>query len=157
MLSQIGERTKEFWQEIPTHFENVRLGVFVVMPNNIHGIIMINNIGVQNFEPPQNRFQHIIPKSLGSIIRTYKSALTSWCKNNGFASFRWQRNYYEHIIRNEEELNRIREYIQNNPLKWELDRENPESRNFNLEHDLYWKEVYEQNGRQFVSCLYRGR
>jgi hypothetical protein len=55
----------------------------------------------------------------------------------------WQRNYYEHIIRNENELNRIREYIQNNPLEWDLDRENPLSKNFNLKHNQYWKEIYD--------------
>lgn len=49
----------------------------------------------------------------------------------------WQRNYYERIIRNEDELYRIREYIQYNPLKWDLDRENPSSKNFNLDHDRY--------------------
>jgi hypothetical protein len=54
----------------------------------------------------------------------------------------WQRNYYERIIRNENELSRIREYIQNNPLRWDLDRENPLSKNFNLDHGLYWKEIY---------------
>jgi len=73
--------------------------------------------------------------------------LTSWCKNSGFANFKWQRNYYEHIIRNEKELNKIREYIHNNPLKWELDRENPKSKNFNLEHDSYWGEVYGRQGK----------
>ena len=55
----------------------------------------------------------------------------------------WQRNYYEHVIRNENELYRITEYIQNNPLKWDLDRENPLSKNFNLDHDRYWKEIYD--------------
>lgn len=55
----------------------------------------------------------------------------------------WQRNYYEHIVRNESELSRIREYIQNNSLKWDLDRENPSSKNFNLDHDDYWKEIYD--------------
>ena len=147
ILSLIGEKAKEFWQKIPKHFENVQLDVFVIMPNHIHGIIIIKdeeNVGVQNFEPLQNEFQHIIPKSLGSIIRTYKSVLTSWCKNNGFANFKWQRNYYEHVIRNEKELKKIREYIQNNPLKWELDRENPISKNYDLDHDVYWKEVYEK-------------
>jgi len=151
ILSLIGDKAKEFWQEIPKHFKNVQLDVFAVMPNHIHGIIVIRdetnkNVGVQNFEPLQNKFQHIIPKSLGSIIRTYKSVLTSWCKNNSFANFKWQRNYYEHVIRNEKELKRIREYIQNNPLKWELDRENSNSKNFNLDHDLYWKDVYERCG-----------
>jgi hypothetical protein len=57
--------------------------------------------------------------------------------------FAWQSRFYEHIIRNEKELSRIREYIQDNPLKWDLDRENPISKNFNLDHDSYWKEVYE--------------
>ncbi len=54
----------------------------------------------------------------------------------------WQRNYYEHIIRNESELSRIRQYIEYNPLKWDLDRENPLSKNFNLDHNRYWKEIY---------------
>ncbi len=66
-----------------------------------------------------------MPKSLGSIIRAYKSAVTNWCKNNGHGHFRWQRNYHEHIIRDENSLNRIREYIINNPLRWHLDKENP--------------------------------
>ena len=58
----------------------------------------------------------------------------------------WQRNYYEHIIRNENELDKIREYIQNNPLKWEFDRENPLCKNFNSPHDLYWKGIYDPVG-----------
>jgi len=68
ILSLIGDKAKEFWQEIPMHFENVQLDVFVVMPNHIHGIIIIKddkNVGVQNFEPLQNKFQHIVPPSLG--------------------------------------------------------------------------------------------
>lgn len=63
----------------------------------------------------KNKFQKIIPKSIGSIIRAYKSAVTLWCKRNGHEQFKWQRNYYEHIIRNEDELNKIRWYIRNNP------------------------------------------
>jgi REP element-mobilizing transposase RayT len=55
----------------------------------------------------------------------------------------WQRNYYDHVIRDENELSRIREYIHNNPLKWDLDRENPLSKNFDLDHDRYWKEIYD--------------
>ena len=60
-----------------------------------------------------------------SIIRAYKGAVTHWCKNNGHNYFGWQRNYYEHIVRNEDELNQIRKYIAENPLKWERDEENP--------------------------------
>jgi len=147
-LFPVGNVAKKFWLEIPKHFQNVELDQFVIMPNHIHGVIMIYDykpVGVQYIEPLQeNKYQHIIPGSIGSIIRSYKSAVTRWCNKNNHQNFQWQRNYYEHIIRNENELNRIREYIQNNPLKWELDRENPKSKNFNLEHDLYWKEIYER-------------
>ena len=71
-----------------------------------------------------------IPKSIGSIIRAYKASVTTWCRKNEFPKFKWQRNYFEHIIRNEEDHFRIKEYIQNNPLQWELDEENPKHKNF---------------------------
>ena len=128
ILSEIGKIVFDYWFEIPKHFQNVKLDEFCVMPNHIHGILLLNNVGVQNFEPLRNKFQHIIPKSIGSIIRTYKTAVTHWSKQNDY-NFFWQRNYYNHIIRNENELNEIREYINNNPLKWELDNENPEKSN----------------------------
>ena len=134
ILTAIGEIIEKFWFEIPNHFYNVELDEFIVMPNHLHGIIVIY-VGVQNFEPLQgqrNQFQHIIPKSLGSIIRTCKAAVTHWCNNNGHEYFRWQRNYYEHIIRNEDDLNQIREYISGNPLKWETDKENPNKINLHI-------------------------
>jgi putative transposase len=78
ILSAVGEKAKTFFREIPKHFETITLDEFVVMPNHLHGIIVIQNVGVQNFEPLQRHsaFQHIVPKSLGSVIRAYKSALT---------------------------------------------------------------------------------
>jgi REP-associated tyrosine transposase len=126
-LSAVGKIAKVFFEEIPNHFEGVALDEFVVMPNHLHGIIIIQNVGVQKFEPLQKRnaFQHTMPKSLGSIIRAYKSAVTHWCRNNGYEHFKWQRNYYERIIRDENELRAIREYIAENPSKWESDSENP--------------------------------
>jgi len=123
VLSKIGIIAEIYLKEIPNHFENVFVDEYVVMPNHIYMIISI--VGVQNFEPLQNRYQKIIPKSIGSIIRSYKSSVTRWCHTNGFINFKWQRNYYEHIIRNDEDFFRIREYIRNNPLQWELDAENP--------------------------------
>jgi REP element-mobilizing transposase RayT len=78
-LSSIGDIAYKFWIEIQNHFNNIVLDEFVIMPNHIHGIVMIySDVGVQNFEPlqKQNRFQKIIPESIGSIIRTYKSAVT---------------------------------------------------------------------------------
>ena len=147
-LTSFGEIVERLWFEIPDHFENIFLDQFVVMPNHIHGIIIIfdeevqnagvKNVGVQYIEPlhaplqksSQNRthqFQKIIPGSLGSIIRSYKSSVTRWCKKNGHGYFQWLRNYYEHIIRSEKELTKIRQYIIDNPLKWEFDQENPKN------------------------------
>lgn len=123
ILSEIGNIVAKYLEEIPNHFENVFVDEYVVMPNHIHIIISI--VGIQNFEPLQNKYQKIIPKSIGSIVRSYKASVTKWCKENDYKKFKWQRNYFEHIIRNEEDHFRIREYIQNNPLQWELDEENP--------------------------------
>jgi putative transposase len=122
-LSEIGNIVTKYLEDIPNHFENVFADEYVIMPNHIHIILSI--VGIQNFEPQRNEYQKIIPKSVGSIIRAYKASVTSWCGKNGYKNFRWQRNYFEHIIRNEENMFRIREYIINNPLQWELDEENP--------------------------------
>ncbi|HLG22804.1 MAG TPA: transposase [Candidatus Manganitrophaceae bacterium] len=125
-VPDIKKIVEERWIEIPDHFKNAALDSWVVMPNHIHGIIsLMSRVGVQHVEPLQNRYQRIIPKSIGSIVRSYKSAVTNQCRKNGFRSFQWQRNYYERVIRSEDELNRIRQYIQNNPLNWNTDEENP--------------------------------
>lgn len=100
---------------------------FVIMPNHVHGILVIveRNVGVQNFEPLHNRYQHIIPRSIGSIIRGFKIGVTKWWHQNGYDGYLWQRNYYEHIIRDDESLNRIRQYIRDNPFNWSVDENNP--------------------------------
>jgi len=121
------------------HFPQVRLDEYVIMPNHLHGILWITDktVGVQNFEPlrclPRHRqissekheFQKIIPGSLGSIIRGFKIGVSKWCRQHGHDNFKWQRNYYDRIIRDEDELNRIRQYIINNPLNWVDDRNHP--------------------------------
>jgi len=97
---------------------------FVVMPNHIHGIVWIHHDckgdrPVALTGPP--------PKSLGALMAGFKSITTkrinAWRGAPGQPV--WQRNYYEHVIRNDDTLNRIREYIINNPLQWAMDRENP--------------------------------
>jgi REP element-mobilizing transposase RayT len=65
-----------------------------------------------------------VPK-LGEIVRVYKASSARLIRTRADESFAWQRNYFEHVIRNDESLNCIREYIQNNPLRWDVDRENP--------------------------------
>jgi len=80
-------------------------------------------VRVQNFEPLQNQnaYQHIIPTSIGSIIRGFKIGVTKGFRQNTDIYVVWQRNYYEHIIRNDVELYQIRQYIIDNPKKWKTD------------------------------------
>ena len=130
-LNDWGRIVQRCWLEIPQHYPSVSLDEFIIMPNHTHGIIMINDgnqhiVGVQNFESQRNRYQHIIPRSLGSIMRGFKIGVTKWFRENTEVYNVWQRNYWEHVIRNDYDLNQIREYIINNPLKWELDDENPQ-------------------------------
>ena len=154
VLTDIGIVAQKYWAANIHHFKNVKLDQFVIMPNHIHGIIILRDqslqiskkpaVGVQYIEPlRKHRYQHIIPKSIGSIIRSYKSAVTRWCNVNRHEYFRWQRNFYEHIIRSDKELERVREYIFNNPLKWQIDRENPDSVNFDIAHDDYFRKLYD--------------
>ncbi len=82
------------------------------MPNHVHGIIVIGyaDVGVQNFEPLQmdgpreNKFQQIIPKSIGSIVRGFKIGVTKWFRQNTDIDVVWQRNYFDRVVRDEDEL-----------------------------------------------------
>ena len=132
VLSPIGEIVYQCWNEIPNNFNSVKLYVFIVMPNHLHGIVVMTNAcrGVQLNALTRNasNFYGLISpkqKTLSVIIRTFKAAVTTLCRKNNYHFFELQRNYYEHIVRNEDELNRIREYIINNPLQWQFDKENP--------------------------------
>ena len=133
-LNEIGEIAHKYWQEIPNHFPNTILDEFVIMPNHVHGILIIaKKIASPNVETPNlgvsterntNHKPEWKPNSLGSIINQYKRICTIESRSIN-PNFTWQPRYYDRIIRNKNELNRIREYIINNPLKWELDRNNP--------------------------------
>jgi putative transposase len=117
ILNPAGKTLWHLWGELPERFPTVSLDAFTVMPNHVHGIIVINlaSGGAASGAP-----------TLGDIIRAYKSiaaiAINRLLGRVGQPL--WQRNYYEHIIRDDESLNRIREYISSNPLRWHLDREN---------------------------------
>ncbi|MHA1344653.1 MAG: transposase [Promethearchaeota archaeon] len=135
ILNNAGEMVKKCWLEIPKHHSNVVLHKYIIMPNHIHGIIEI--VGVQNIEPGRkkykivgvqniepllrNKFQKIIPGSIGSIVRGFKIGVTKWFHKNTNIKNVWQRNYYEHIIRNKKSYIKITEYIENNPIKWKND------------------------------------
>ena len=140
IYSEPGEISWKFWMEIPEHFSFVELDEFIIMPDHMHGIIFINNtikyveplhatvlqnatVPQQNAMiqpcPPNDHFSIISPKigSLGSIIRSYKSAVSKYAHVIDPA-FKWQKSYHDHIIRTNTELNRIRKYIRENPEKW---------------------------------------
>ena len=124
-LSDVGQFARQCWLNIPQHYPSVELDQWIIMPNHIHGIIIIKNdqnfVGAQNFVPLQNKYQSIIPRSLGCIIRGFKIGVAKWSHANGHSHFRWQRNYYDHIIRNEKSLHQIRHYIIHNPAEWKID------------------------------------
>lgn len=143
ILSEVGKITNKYWVEIPLHFKIAELDEYVIMSNHIHGIVIIkppiesdnnseHNIcrGVRSNTPTirnKKNYSQMSPRknTLSVIIRSYKSSVTTWCKNNKYLGFRWQRNFYDHIIRNDQDLYEIRQYIRNNPYKWAFDEENP--------------------------------
>jgi REP element-mobilizing transposase RayT len=134
-LSNIGNTVRKFWQEIPEHSKaQIRLDEFIVMPNHVHGIIVIEERGIvetlraTSLQPKDKNvaMSRRSPRagSLSAIIRSYKSAVKHWCNENQHLYFDWQTRFYDHLIRDEKSLNEIRLYIQNNPAKWELDKNN---------------------------------
>ncbi len=135
MVNQTGRIVEEEWLKTPDIRPFVALDEFVVMPNHLHGVLVftdtsIHFVGAHSCAPlRQTRLQRP-PRSLGSLIAGFKSATTTRVNElrGALGIPLWQRNYHEHVIRNEEDLRRIREYIQTNPLRWELDRENPARR-----------------------------
>jgi putative transposase len=132
VLSDIGKIAEKYWREIPVHFPFVKLDEFIIMPNHVHGIIGIvetlqcnvstNKMQMNN---TQNKIMsNISPKygSLSVIIRSYKSICSKIIYTNySNIYFVWQSRFYDHIIRDDEDLMRIQKYIINNPLKWNED------------------------------------
>jgi len=150
-LSGIGIIADILWHEIKNHAPNIELGEFVVMPNHVHGIIILhgNNdnavtvetthvvetthaLSLQSPQTPQSpqqsigkkRFQNQGKNTLSSIIGSYKSAVSKHAHRLGFV-FAWQPRFHDHIIRNQQSYQTISEYIINNPLKWNDDTFNP--------------------------------
>ncbi len=128
-LNDFGKIANECWCAIPEHFPFVELGAYVIMPNHVHGIIIINGRGAAMLRPYNNPHKfNVKPGSLGAIVRSYKSAVSYRLNKELNATGVWQRNYYEHIIRNEKEMDNIWRYIEANPSLWADDEENPQNK-----------------------------
>ena len=131
-LNEAGRIVWECWKAIPDHYAHAKTDAFIAMPNHVHGIIVIGydgraGVGANNYSPLQhNASQFRSPsKTLGSIVRGFKIGVTKWFRANTDIYLVWQRNYYEHVIRNESALRDVRQYILHNPAKWGDDPDNP--------------------------------
>ena len=133
-LNELGEIARSCWQDIPTHFADVDIDAFAVMPNHVHGILVLaaseerarHAVPLRDRLPPRE-FSKPTSGSLATVTGSFKSAVTrriNALHRNGPV---WQRNYYEHVIRDESDLNLVRGYIATNPLRWALDSENPDN------------------------------
>ncbi|MCX6826443.1 MAG: transposase [candidate division Zixibacteria bacterium] len=111
ILNEFGNIVKFTWDALIQHNANILLDQFVIMPNHVHGIIFINNDANYGLPEIVRQFKTFSAKPINEI-------------QNKSGNKYWQRNYYEHIIRDEQELNQKREYILNNPLNWEKDENN---------------------------------
>ncbi len=131
--TKLGDLVQQAWINLPNQFPNIETDEFIIMPNHLHGIIIVG-ADLVSARPCQGADTRPAP-TVGNMSCAFKSKCVrdyiEGIKNCGWPRFNakiWQRNFYEHIIRNDRSLYKIREYIINNPLRWELDRENPNRR-----------------------------
>ena len=131
-LNEYGKIIHACWHHLPQRYSRASLDAFVIMPNHIHGILMIDddNVGaihelpLQNEslpEYPKQRRKMLIPQMIGWFKMNSAKQINQISDRPGYPV--WQRNYYDHIIRDETELTKIRDYIINNPLNWKTDED----------------------------------
>lgn len=127
-LSHVGILADVFWHEIRNHAKNIELDAFVVMPNHIHGIVILDNEKSKNnvHKAPEEtigeqRFRNQGENSVSSIIGSYKAAVTKNA-NRLKLEFGWQTRFHDHIIRNDGDFHRIANYINNNVAYWQEDK-----------------------------------
>jgi len=126
-MSQMGKIAERCWLEIPNHFPDVRLDEFVIMPDHVHGIIVIfQKAGDPNM--PSRFSDRVSDRSkmyLSKIIQAFKSSVTRKINQDQASEyFAWQKSFYDHIINHQKELDQTRRYIVDNPIQWPTDNEN---------------------------------
>ena len=142
-LSPAGEMVASVWSELPQRFPFVSLDAYVVMPDHVHGILILHNNSVARAEPLQRTEDDGLPdpelpghargttsNSLGRVMQAFKSLSTraygEGVRNAGWPAYEgrfWQRSFYDRVLRNDRELWAIREYIRLNPAKWAMSQD----------------------------------
>jgi putative transposase len=153
IMSASGDIVRREWLLTQVVRTEIELDAFVIMPNHLHGIISIcscrgdpqhksstdlggldlslpvgadrPNKNIEQIQASQRGAPTLKPRTIGSIVGQFKSNSTKGIRGSACAGFYWQRNYYEHIIRNESEFRQIRKYILENPANWNVDQDNP--------------------------------
>lgn len=139
-LNDVGLFVKHWWYELPNKFPTIKIDEYVIMPNHVHGIIDIAETGTHIGAP------------LHRVVQWFKTMTSNdyfkYIKQNGLPETGklWQRNYYEHVIRNEIDLNYTREYIVNNPTQWANDENNPVNIKNNVGADLCVRPPHNKSG-----------
>jgi REP-associated tyrosine transposase len=132
-LNGLGKLVDNMWRETPRDFSVVDLDAWVVMPNHFHAVVTLKDPATEaawrargERVPVRERFGRPVEASLPTIMRSFKTAVRreAACRLH-IAQPVWQPRYFEHVVRNEEDLERIRDYIEANPSCWETDHENP--------------------------------
>jgi putative transposase len=146
-LNSWGEIAYQHWEIIPNFYDNVEIDKFIIMPNHIHGIIIINNVVTghcpvttnnKDINPSKNTIRNVVTGHcpvttnndshyglISKIVNAYKGIVSKEIHKSGISNFQWQRSFYDHVIRSETELLIKQRYILKNPRKWELDKYNP--------------------------------
>ena len=115
-LNRYGRIVLSDWRKLSDHYPYVELGAFVVMPNHVHGIVMVKDTDLEAVKR----------LSVSDIMREFKTFSSLRINRvRGVKGPVWQRDYWEHVIRNQKAFKRIHDYIITNPLRWHLDKENP--------------------------------
>jgi len=147
ILNDLGKVVEEEWLRTKLFRLNIDSDYYVIMPNHFHGIIIINHVETRRGVSQKNekqltsetrrgeslqaetypQFGKPIKNSLSVIINQFKGSVKRWANSNNNSNFSWQPRFYDRIIRNEKELYNIRKYIEQNPLKWELEKDKPEN------------------------------
>ena len=124
ILNKYGEIVYKQWFWLEKQYDYVKLDSFIIMPDHIHGILFINNpVGAGRDLHLQGQKHKIKP--LSELIGAFKMTSSKEIHKHGLHNFQWQRSFYDNIIRDEESIHPIRKYIYENPIKWELNKNNP--------------------------------